>query len=1008
MLLIFALTLALALGVSVWASVADFLGDCDDFYTTIGLVEYMGISYPDDTAYDPAMDEALQSFDSATITNDGATLFWETPSRAFGYIEGFWRTDTFMPDRMLSILVVGNVAYSEENDIYNAIVFDSLYSTSIKDNQYIFIEKDFGTFEPNRYYLIFGEAYRGYSPILHIRAAAYNNAITKSKGVNIPRMIDITSDGFDEQHFTIPEESILLKIAQTLGVTNNSVLVSATNNLLALQDFHQEELFFVDGRTFKQEEYQNGSKVAVISDLMAARLGIGVGDTFKLSVAVSDYPGVYNSYWVEDGFSYEETFTVVGLTNTVMDKSWYVYVPQSVEVPTSPFPIGYTVGYAIIENEDAPGFFTRMESKIHGRFNLRIYDQGYASVALPYQNILLTAIIVTVVCAFVQLAVLTLFGFLFIYRQRETSETMLMLGAGKQRVCGYFLFSAGAIALIATASGALTAYWLHDQIILLVSRAADNFALIDSRFSNGNLTITRTLSFAPDLDWQLFLIIGTIVFVLAILACLGFMLAAFNRSKPGQKKQRGPSPSSKGKTSTLPGGSIKYALLSILRGGERSLVVPKLALTIVIFLGQLTTTNRRYQDQLEAIYDNTTIEGYFTDIKGKQIGNLVLNAYDIRNLYHTDYLSALAVTMDIPYMYLGISQFADGQMTDLSPLYVPSNSYRRESLEETIRRGPNLTAANNIRKSPEFYYADDVEMTFLEDVDETFLAVPSTHPQVLSCIVPTSFMAEHGISLGDSIRVATDKIITNQDGDRIYLHMDLRVVGSYEKQGFEDTIYTPLAILFYDTKLIWGEGQPASGPIHPDADFTQDLDLEQTERFLKSAVFHSTIFSLKDSHELIDFKDYLDNYGYSQVNHIGKIREFIILKDAAFNNAVASIAQQNRYIKLLYPFLYALVAIISITVSYLLVASRKAEFATMRGLGAKRSRAFFSFFYEQSILCLLGTGIGIIIWQLICGQPASLHLKLIAGFLTSYFLGSAISMMIMNQTKVLQILLDRD
>jgi len=144
------------------------------------------------------------------------------------------------------------------------------------------------------------------------------------------------------------------------------------------------------------------------------------------------------------------------------------------------------------------------------------------------------------------------------------------------------------------------------------------------------------------------------------------------------------------------------------------------------------------------------------------------------------------------------------------------------------------------------------------------------------------------------------------------------------------------------------------------------------------------------------------------VNHIGKIREFIVLKDASFNNAVASIAQQNRYIKLLYPFLYALIAIISITVSYLLVASRKAEFATMRGLGAKRSRAFFSFFYEQSILCLLGTGIGIIIWQLIYGQPSSMHLKLIAGFLISYFLGSAISMIIMNQTKVLQILLDRD
>ena len=63
-------------------------------------------------------------------------------------------------------------------------------------------------------------------------------------------------------------------------------------------------------------------------------------------------------------------------------------------------------------------------------------------------------------------------------------------------------------------------------IIALVARSAGNFALIDSRFSDGNLTISKTLEFAPQLGWQLFLVVSGAVFVLAVLACLAFTVAA--------------------------------------------------------------------------------------------------------------------------------------------------------------------------------------------------------------------------------------------------------------------------------------------------------------------------------------------------------------------------------------------------------------------------------------------------------------------------------------------------
>jgi ABC-type lipoprotein release transport system permease subunit len=1004
-LVIFSLTLSLALSVSVWVSVSQFLNDCDDFYTTIGLIEYMGTNYPNDTIYDSAMIEALESFNSKIIENDEAVLAWEPPMRSFGYIDGFWRTDTFMPDKMLSVFVVGSVSYSEENNFYTAAVYKTIYSTKVADNKLIYIDESFGEFEKGHFYLVFGEIYHGRSPILHLRPANYQNLLAIADNENIPRLIDITADEASDAFYEIPEETILLDIAETLSVTNNSVLVNATNHLTALYPFHQEELYFVKGRPFTQEEYKQGSKVIVVSELLASRAGIDIGDSLDLSIAVSETPGSNNSYWVSNGFSYHAAFEVVGITNTVLDKSWYVYVPQMTGVPLSTFQSGYTVGHALLKNNEAISFYNRIDPQIENRFRLQIYDQGYSSVAIPFNTVLVISQIVTAICSLVELAVLILFGFLFVYRQRETSETMLMLGAGKIKVSLYFLFSAGLISLIAAAAGAVAGYYLHDGILKLVNQAAANYNLIDSRFSNGNLTITKTLEFAPNLGWEIFLLVGLIVFALALLACFGFVVASFINSRPSQKRPQGPK--SEHRTSRIGGGSLKYAILSIIRGGARTLVVPIFAITVVMFFGQLSQTSYRYQEQLNKIHENSKIEGVYTDINGKQIGNLVVNAYDVSNLYHSGYLDSLSISMAKPYYYIGISQLSDGTEQDIGPLYVPSSSFSRESLEAVIQRGPDLTATNNIRNAPEFFYADTILMNFLEGYDETFLTTPSGTTDVFSCLLPSSLMNEKGIVLGDTIRLATDRAIKIADYDeRIYLHYDLKVVGSFEKQGTEDTIYTPLS-LFFDTALIWEENHPSRGvPIEIESD--PYAPTEEEADILLSTVFDSTSFTLDNTRNLLEFKNYLTDYGYSQVHNVSRIREFLILKDASFNNAIASIHQQIRYINILYPFLYLLVGIMAIAVSYLLIISRKSEFAIMRGLGATRFYAFSAFFLEQWMLCLFGIILGFSFWWSLVGTPSYYHLMLMAGFAITYFIGCIISILMMNSSQVLTILLDRD
>jgi len=141
-LLIFAMTLALTLGVSVWTSVAQFLDKCDEYFTTIGLIEYTGTEYPDDTANDTAMAKAIKSFDSELIANDNATKLWDESTRALGYIDGFWRSDKYMPGRMNSVFVVGSVNYDQKNDLYVGVIMDVMYSTKGRVDNLIFIDED--------------------------------------------------------------------------------------------------------------------------------------------------------------------------------------------------------------------------------------------------------------------------------------------------------------------------------------------------------------------------------------------------------------------------------------------------------------------------------------------------------------------------------------------------------------------------------------------------------------------------------------------------------------------------------------------------------------------------------------------------------------------------------------------------------------------------------------------------------------------------------------------------
>ena len=104
---------------------------------------------------------------------------------------------------------------------------------------------------------------------------------------------------------------------------------------------------------------------------------------------------------------------------------------------------------------------------------------------------------------------------------------------------------------------------------------------------------------------------------------------------------------------------------------------------------------------------------------------------------------------------------------------------------------------------------------------------------------------------------------------------------------------------------------------------------------------------------------------------------------------------------------FLLVVLLGFLVSWLMIFSRRGEFALMRGFGAQKRRVFASFFLEQAILCLTGCAVGCIgLFRLYQGgivQPLT-----VAAYLICYLLGAAISIRMIGKTELMEVLAVRE
>lgn len=796
-------------------------------------------------------------------------------------------------------------------------------------------------------------------------------------------------------------EGIFAEHATFYSMANNTAVLTASDHITALEEFQQGHLYLNEGR-FPQA----GEKgVCVISGGMAEYLTVGVGDTVSLEILDSDPGERYKVTATGDQRSLE----IVGITNPSADYPDRLWVSDAESGFPAPL-FGYSLGRAVLDNRKAVQAAEELPALLPAGVQLTMYDQGYTAAARPIRVMESAARAVTLAAAIGALAVLTLFAFLFVGRQRETVGVLVSLGTPVGKIRVWLLSGASAVSGAAALAGAVIGSLTLSRVVTAAMETAKRLYHADTRYSEAVVGLVRESEEMEAVPGWPALAAGLTVFFAALMLCLIFLRHARkeNAPKKGQVLVRVP----RGCTSTRGQGPLRFAVLSARRGGRRSVIVIVAALVLTLFVSLLSASAQSRSGQMESLYADSVLGGQVISFNGRKQTGLAVPTRDIQQLWKSGNLKDIFVSRSWPYEYT-----TEESLPDITP-----TTSVLEDKAVKILRMPRLSTVNSLSAAEEFYYTDRPEIRWLEGWDESCLSDESC-PAVIESIYERLYEEENYVP-SDYIYpvIVGSRFLEDNDlkpGDMLtlrlymYLYVDsrellvewpvnFRIVGSFTSVGAKDNVYAPLS-LWCSPEWLYGEGDKEM----PSRDLGRIMNVDSLKKSLYFRIrFETCRFTLRSAYKLEDLRDWLAEQQYSQVGVTNRNRVTVLLRD---QNFVETVGGLNRYISfssILFPALFLVVGLLGFIISWLMVSSRRMELAIMRGLGASPLRAFASFFLEQAALCLLGCIIGVLAMTLL--YPGVVLWLAGAGFLACYLAGCALSVLTAGRTNLMMLLSERE
>lgn len=887
----------------------------------------------------------------------------EQPARYDYYV----LTDSFQTYRMVPVA-------------YTAIVGRIVYASEFSGSLMVDIPIDGTDFVPEK-----GQSYLLHGEFLTERVRSLPSfQITPFEDAPEENPCAAYTSG-DETLFT---DSVFTRYAEKYATANNYVRLERARDIQDLQVFQQGILYLTQGR-FPEPDEQNA---CVISGEMAVQLELSAGDSIRVTALAGRR---------ENRFAVEKTdeaneLTVVGVAVRNEDYEGLVWTTGEAEgVPL----YGYLLGTVSLDNARGAEAVRVLQESMPENVRVTLLDQGYQDAVRPFASMRRTATTVLLVCAAGVLAVLVLFAFLFVGRQRETVQILTSLGTPKRKITLWLLSGAGMIAISASLLGGAAGLLYLPALIRRVNENAAATHVSELPYSDTTLGVSKELSYHVDEPYAAVGLTVLCVSALALLLCILFLQFARRSATAQRGKTRVRIPH--GKTSVSGRGGLRFALLSMRRGGLRTLLMPLVSLALTLLILVTGSALGRWEDDLRQTRESTGIEGQVVSLNGQRYAGLVLPARNARRLAQQDFMGET-------YLSYGLHYWLPGEMPDFA-----ANEYGDQLRTSWVQSRPELVALNALKGAKEFYYTEP-ELTWLPGWDESFLA-QDDWDQLLyrafgladgetayPAVVSKEFLQENGLSLGDSFGVILSYPFRVGTIKEVTVYAELRAVGSYRQTGAKAYLYVPLAA-YIDPQWIFGEENLLDQVSVPRSCETR----EEIETYLRAASTFSTCrFRLRSADVLEQARETLQREGYAWANHSGGNRVALLLRDGAYLELTESLERNISLGRLIFPVIFALVALLGFVISWLMINGRKQEFAIMRGFGAKRGRVFLSFFWEQALLCTLGCAVGCLsLFRLGGGWMQALAL---GAYLACYLLGCAVSVLLVGRVNLMELLCERE
>ena len=991
MILVLTLVMILALGVRLYCDSA--LSECDRVYRSIALVEYMGTEYPSIDEPDPAARAAAESIDDVALRAVDGVNAWYRDCHTLSRVEGFQRLGNDMPYKDRGVIVVTHLApkYDTSYDLnygialptsgrvmfYTGIISQSLYSYSGKDNIFVSILPDYipDEVDPGESYVLHGRFVDGDAMgILNGMSAFLVQRFPDSQEYPVVRL---------EPGEEPPE--IFTRYASHYQTINNYVHTVVSGDLNDLWEFHQGIMYLREGRM------PVSSTECVISGDMADKMGLSAGDTISVT-AFSSSPD--DRYLIELTDQKEE-LTISGITNVYADYSAYIWRQME---PSEEILFGYRIGTAELDNGKAVDAVTAMEAMMPDNVRVTLLDQGYADAVEPFKSMQSTATNVLLLCGVGAVAVLVLFAFLFVGRQSETVRILVSLGTPRKKIALWLLSGALVISGGAALLGGLLGLLGLPAVFHLVqqrSSAADERL----RFSETLISAVKetNITVHPPI-WPMLLIVAGIILLALALSYL-FIDVAYRGGTLRRGKSRVRVPH--GKTSTFGSGSLRYAVLSIRRGGPRALLVPVVSAALAVIIIVLGGVYRGWEDQLDEALHKTRLEGQVTSTDGRYFSGLTIPISTVRELNNLDDVGDVYVSIrDVYWMLEDIPSFGGG-------------TFAQERREAWIDSQSEIVATNNLKGAKEFYFTDPA-IQWVDGWDESCFADES-YPTLFGClmgfeqvkelapypaVVGDQFMDAHHLTPGCDFSCVM-RGIRSQGGE---VTVPLRIVGVYHQTGTRAHIYVPLSFFIPPDIVFGSEEEEGSSYAFRYGKWTEENYRAYLYDFY---TLTSCRFNLTSASHLDKTRSTLDEAGFGWPGHLGARRTTVILRDASFVKLTENLGRYLSMGRVMLGLIFGVVALLGFIISWLLISGRKREFAVMRGFGVKRGQLFLSFFWEQALLCVLGCAVGCLA-MIRLHAGGALQWLVLGGYVLCYLAGCAVSVKLIGKMNLMELLSTRE